>query len=215
MIWCGIVLLTVGTAIVASADQRMVARPELSMPRVASVSPEIRRKVEDHIKASELENLKTVVLSLGGKEEHAKSLMEAGKEFQIDPAFLASLAFVESSFKATAASSKGARGMMQLRPVVLEVLGVTNPWDPHENIMAGAAYLRHCFDRYAKHNNSTYLALAAYNIGPGAVEKLTRSDAAERFVRKVLLVYGRFSRQPISGSGLRRMEFKSVSARTS
>ncbi|MBI5249272.1 MAG: lytic transglycosylase domain-containing protein [Desulfomonile tiedjei] len=214
MIWRGAIFLALGTAITASADQGIIARPELSMPRVASVPSEVRRKVENHIKASELEKLNTVVLSLGGKTEHAKSLMEAGREFQIDPIFLASLTFVESSFRATAASNKGARGMMQLRPIVLEVLGVTDPWDPHENIMAGAAYLRHCFDRYAKYNNSTFLALAAYNIGPGGVEKLTRSDAADRFVRKVLQIYRRFSNQPVSG-GPRNPQPRPASARVS
>lgn len=214
MIWRGMIFLTLGTAIVASADQGIVARPEMSMPRIASVPAEVRREVENHVKARELEELKIIVQSLGGKSEHAESLVEAGREFQIDPVFLAALTFVESSFRANAASGKGARGMMQLRPIVLEVLGVTDPWDPHENIMAGAAYLRHCFDRYAKYKNSTFLALAAYNIGPGGVEKLTRSDAAERFVRKVLQVYGRFSERSAWGAQ-RKPAYKAVSGKQS
>ena len=96
---------------------------------------------------------------------------------------------------------------MQLRPIVIEVLGVTDPWDPHQNIMAGTAYLRNCFERYKHCPNSTYLALAAYNIGPGSVEKLNRSDAAGRFVRKVLQAVQSPDRQsdPRDGQGRKRL----------
>jgi|GEM_PF-1666951 len=152
---------------------------------------------EAQIRQSELDRLKEMVRSLGGKPEHASILLNAGRQFEIDPLLLAAVTFVESSFNPTAKSKCGARGLMQLRSVVLNVLGVTNPWDPHENIMAGAAYLRNCFERYDRYENATYLALAAYNIGPGPVSKLTGSDPAERFVRKVLSVYNRLTDEPI------------------
>jgi len=146
----------------------------------------------------ELKKLEEVVRSLGGKPHHARIILTAGKEFDIDPVLLASLAHVESHFKPRAASKKGARGLMQLRPVVTKVLGVTDPWDPYQNIMAGAAYLRNCFDRYARDPRSTYLALAAYNVGPGPADKLTGSDSGERFVKKVLKVYNRVTDCPVS-----------------
>ncbi|MFH1113055.1 MAG: transglycosylase SLT domain-containing protein [Pseudomonadota bacterium] len=134
---------------------------------------------------------------LGGKPEHARSLLGAGREFGIDPVLLASLAFVESSFREKVRSKCGALGLMQIKPLVANVLGVTDPWDPHQNIMAGAAYLRHCFERYRDHPESTFLALAAYNIGPGPVRKLKRSDSAKRFVGKVLRIYNHFTDVPI------------------
>jgi len=145
----------------------------------------------------ELHNLATMVRCLGGKSHYAEILLSAGKEFDIDPILLAAVTYVESSFRPRVRSRRGARGLMQLRPVVLNVLGVTDPWDPHENIMAGAFYLRTCFERYASERDGTFLALAAYNIGPGPVKKLTCSDAAERFVKKVLSVYNRFTDSPI------------------
>jgi hypothetical protein len=145
----------------------------------------------------ELHKVATMVRNLGGKSDYARILVSAGREFEIDPVLLAAVTYVESSFRPRVSSCRGARGLMQLRPVVLNVLGVTDPWDPHENIMAGAAYLRTCFDRYASQPNGTFLALAAYNVGPGPVKKLIRSDAAERFVKKVLCVYNRFTDSPI------------------
>ena len=74
----------------------------------------------------------------------------------------------ESAFNPTARSLKGAMGLMQLMPATAVQYGVTNAYDPVQNIRAGVAYLRRLLDRYS-HNEE--LALAAYNAGPAAVEK--------------------------------------------
>ncbi|MGB6065686.1 MAG: lytic transglycosylase domain-containing protein [Desulfomonilaceae bacterium] len=173
--------------------------PSLRPPAVSRRASAGRKSA--HISIRELDDLKRVILSLGGNPSYARILVLAGREFNIDPVFIAAVAHVESSFRPRAASCRNARGLMQLRPIVIKVLGVTDPWNPHQNIMAGAAYLRHCFERYKHCRNSTYLALAAYNIGPGSVEKLKRSDAAGRFVRKVLRVYNRLTDAPIPLTG--------------
>ncbi|HMK33921.1 MAG TPA: lytic transglycosylase domain-containing protein [Desulfomonilaceae bacterium] len=197
MIFNGILCLSLGTVMTVAPPDAFACKPALSMPRHITLSKENQARFQAYLRAREREKITQMVCSTGGKPEHAQSLVTAAREFEIDPVLLAAVTFVESGFRPRAASSKGARGMMQLRPVVLEVLGVTDPWDPHENIMAGAAYLKTCFERYAAHHNSTYLALAAYNIGPGPVEKLARSDAAERFVRKVLQAYNKWTSVPI------------------
>jgi soluble lytic murein transglycosylase-like protein len=74
----------------------------------------------------------------------------------------------ESAFNPMARSIKGAMGLMQLMPATAIAYGVTNAYDPVQNIRAGVAYLRSLLERYSQNEE---LALAAYNAGPTAVEK--------------------------------------------
>jgi len=93
---------------------------------------------------------------------------EAASRHGVDAELINALIAVESGFNDKALSPKGAVGLMQLMPATAHQFGVKNAFNPEENVRAGVAYLRQLLDRYE--NNET-LALAAYNAGPGAVDK--------------------------------------------
>jgi hypothetical protein len=86
----------------------------------------------------------------------------------VRPDLVRAVVQVESAFNPYAKSPKGALGLMQLMPATIRQFGVTDPLNPEENIRAGVAYLRHLLNRYG---NDEQLALAAYNAGPGAVDR--------------------------------------------
>jgi soluble lytic murein transglycosylase-like protein len=93
---------------------------------------------------------------------------QAARENHLDPDLLRAVISRESGGNRRAVSPKGAQGLMQLMPDTARGLGVTDPTDPQQNIMAGARYLRQQFDRFGNDRN---LALAAYNAGPGNVDR--------------------------------------------
>lgn len=95
-------------------------------------------------------------------------IVESGKRNSVDPLLLYSIMHQESSFKARALSHKGARGLMQLMPFTASRFGVTNIWDPKQNIEGGARYMRFLLDLFS---GDVRLALAGYNAGEGAVMK--------------------------------------------
>jgi soluble lytic murein transglycosylase-like protein len=99
---------------------------------------------------------------------YADEITAAAQRNGIDPALLAGLVKQESGFNANAVSPAGARGLTQLMPSTAAGLGVTDPTDPAQALEGGAKYLRQQLDRFG---GDVAKALAAYNAGPGAVEK--------------------------------------------
>lgn len=98
----------------------------------------------------------------------SNDVQTASEKYNLPNGLLQAVIQQESGFNPSSVSNKGAMGLMQLMPDTAASLGVTNPLNPTQNIDGGAKYLRQLLDTY--HNNIP-LALAAYNAGPGAVDK--------------------------------------------
>ncbi|MDH5672090.1 MAG: lytic transglycosylase domain-containing protein [Myxococcales bacterium] len=116
-------------------------------------------------------------------------LSEAARVYQLPEAFLRAVMRVESNFYVDAISAKGAMGLMQLMPRTAQAMGVVDPLDPRQNVLGGARYLRVLANRYG---GDLVLTVAAYNAGPGAVDKYSGVPPyteTRRYVRRVLTHY--------------------------
>jgi soluble lytic murein transglycosylase-like protein len=114
----------------------------------------------------------------------------AARSAAVRPELVRAVIVVESAFNPRAVSKRGAQGLMQLRPSTARHYGVSDAFDPEQNITAGAHYLR---DLMARFGNDLELALAAYNAGEDAVERYGRSippfSETRQYVPNVMRVY--------------------------
>jgi soluble lytic murein transglycosylase len=113
----------------------------------------------------------------------------AAKEANLDPRLVRAIIYVESAENPKAVSSKGAMGLMQLMPATAKSLGVKEPFHPNQNVKGGVRYFSKLMDKF---DGNVRLALAAYNAGPGAVEKyggIPPYPETRDYVRKVMEVY--------------------------
>jgi soluble lytic murein transglycosylase-like protein len=158
--------------------------PEAEKKRM-ELAAEIRRAREEAARRADAAACSGKALS---RQEAERLVRRAAERAGVDPALAAAVALVESNFNPRAVSPKGAVGLMQLMPEAAEDTGVSDLFDPAENARGGAEYLARMLGRFG----SLELALAAYNAGPGAVERhggIPPYPETREYVRKVLEAY--------------------------
>lgn len=128
-------------------------------------------------------------LKVGQSLSYARSLLADSQRTKLDPNLIMALVTVESSWRSTAVSNRGARGLGQLMPQTAARLGV-NPRDPAQNLRGASAYLRTLINRFAGRGiNGLRDAIGAYNAGPLAVEQyrgIPPFHETQRYVKKVI-----------------------------
>lgn len=132
-------------------------------------------------------------------------IVDSSRRYNIDPLLIYAQMHQESTFKPRAVSNKGASGLMQLMPGTARRMGVTNIFDPKQNIEGGIKYMRLLLDMF---NGDVHLALAGYNAGEGAVmrygNQIPPFNETREYVRRITARYSSIS-NPMMASGVRRV----------
>jgi soluble lytic murein transglycosylase len=125
-------------------------------------------------------------------------IRNAASLYDLEFALLKAMVSVESNFNPSAVSHAGAVGLMQIMPANFQDFELYDPFDPRENIMAGARYFKALLKRF---ENDTALSLAAYNAGPGTVERFEGIPPYEETRNYILRVMGQYDRFRAGESG--------------
>jgi soluble lytic murein transglycosylase-like protein len=121
-------------------------------------------------------------------------IREAAAQYDLDPELIRAVMRAESAFNPLVVSPAGAQGLMQLMPGTAHSLGVQDPFDPFQNVLGGSRYLQQQLRRFG----SVEKALAAYNAGPGAVERyggIPPYRETQNYVRRVMQLLHRLTQQ--------------------
>lgn len=167
----------VRTAVLAAAmSSAPLARvPAAILPPVKTVKPTVDVSAE--------------YVAIPASEAYDEIINEAAEKYDMDPNLIHAVMQAESAFHPYAVSRAGAEGLMQLMPELSDEMGVGDAFDPRDNIMGGARYLKRLLEY---HDGNLDLALASYNAGPGNVERyggVPPFRETRRYVKTIKQIY--------------------------
>lgn len=185
----------------ARANKKLVQRTAAVTPKMPVIQ---RMGVSEGLADSELTSTAGNKLTMGsgggmkgfttGSPIYDAYIVDSSRRHNIDPLLIYSQMHQESSFKLKALSPKGASGLMQLMPATARRLGVTNIYDPKQNIEGGVKYMRMLLDMFGQ---DVVLALAGYNAGEGAVMRYGNQvppySETREYVRRITARYSAIS----------------------
>lgn len=166
--------------------------------KLVKKTAQVKATVRDAVSLSDNLPNTRLMMSMGsslgnfttGDEKIDSYIVDSCLRYNIDPLLIYAQMHQESGFKLKATSYKGARGLMQLMPPTAMRFGVTNIYDPKQNIDAGVKYMRWLINKF---NNDISLALAGYNAGEGAVMKYGNQippyNETREYVRRISARY--------------------------
>ena len=177
------------TYVDADGQRHFTDVPDNNRYRLLVLSPHDRTESGDRYDS--------MLLAKAGRYD---SIIEnAALSASVEPNLLRAVIVVESGFNSRAVSKCGAVGLMQLMPATASRFGVSNPYDPRQNIHGGAQYLKFLINRFGQ---NVRLALAAYNAGEEAVERnggqIPPFTETMAYVPRVLRIYQMLTAQPRS-----------------
>jgi soluble lytic murein transglycosylase-like protein len=176
-----------GKRVFINAEPASTARPsKIPLFRTAATGIALRTSQTSFAASPEMSTAERA-----NREQIEQMIREVSARYRVDPALVRAVMQTESNWNMSAVSRKGALGLMQLNPGTAQQLGVNNAFDPHQNLDGGVRYLHMLLERY---NGDLDRALAAYNAGPGAVDRaggIPRYRETRDYVQKVTDSYFR------------------------
>lgn len=148
-------------------------------------------------------------------DKYDKIIGEAANKYGLPPNIIKAIMMHESNFNPNATSTAGAQGLMQLLPSTARMLGVSDSLDPEQNTFGGAKYFRQMLDKY---NGNYQLALAAYNAGPGRVDKaggIPNIPETKDYVAKVTQNYNKLNEISVASPQQEMSNISNLSSSTS
>src|SRR6266700_5788724 len=176
-----------GKRVFVNSDPAPAARPsKIPLLRTAATGIALRTTQTSFASSPEMS-----AAEQANREKIEQMIREVSARYRVDPALVRAVMQTESNWNSSAVSRKGALGLMQLVPGTAQQLGVNNAFDPKQNLDGGVRYLHMLLERY---NGDLDKALAAYNAGPGAVDRaggVPRFRETREYVQKVTDSYFR------------------------